>query len=72
MIGVIDNLIFPLLEARIMSITDQMCGKLRGGETNLLAEAAQITALKDLQDWLKNRAKAGNKINERINQEDRE
>lgn len=60
-ISACDNVIYPLLTAKISERLQQACARFRGGDKDFIADMAYITGLQDLLQELQSKQTKGNK-----------
>lgn len=61
LIAASENVIYPLIQKKILDKIEQACGKFRNGETGFVSDIAYIAALRDIETDLKSKQLQGSK-----------
>ncbi len=71
LVAAADNVIYPMLESKIIGRLEVACAKYRGGETNFISDIAYITGLQDILHELKTMQNRGLTAFEKLNRGER-
>ena len=71
LVNISESLLFPMFQKHLKQRVDEMCGKFRAGETNLLADIATIAYIRDVVRELEVKQARGNFAVKQLHEEEK-